>query len=70
MNPESHRLYHRERDADAARRLGNADLAGAVERSPRTRYVLLRVLARLRRPAETGTVSDGAPEGQAAPAPR
>jgi hypothetical protein len=70
MNPESHRLYHRERDADAERRLGNSALARAVERPPRCRRLLLRILARLRRPAETGTVSDAAPDAPAASAPR
>ena len=66
MNPESHRLYHREREADTARRLGHDDLARAVRRPPTTRRLLLRILARLR----NRTLSEGAPESPPAGAPR
>ena len=66
MNPESHRLYHRERDADTARQLGRSELARAVRRPPASRRRLLRMLAMLRPRAEAET----APEAPAAGAPR
>jgi hypothetical protein len=63
MNPESHRLYHRERGADAARTLHGRGTDVSPRATP-VRAHLLRVLASLRRvPAE-------APQAPPARAPR
>lgn len=70
MNPESHRLYHCEREADTARLLARSDLARAVRRPPRSRRMLLRVLAGLGREGATAAVTEGAPEAPPVGAPR